>query len=191
MQWRMFLLPAAMAAFSPGPAPAGPCDPVPGSRFRQVAAMGEWEVSQIAALVPEGPARLYLGACGMGCVEGIAHPRASWDVAIEAGANGIAFVLSAAGGERGTIVFPWPESYEWSGTDTALTGGRAALYTELRFAGSVAGRGDFANEGAVPAELVLTGADNACITARSFAGWILSVEGPGASYRLFGRLRGP
>lgn len=190
----MSLFVAAMAVLWPGVAPAGPCDSAPGARFRQVAALGEWERGQIARLTPEGPARLYLGACGMGCVEGIAHPRAEWDVAIwdvaiESGGNGIVFMLSGGGSERGTLTFPWPESYEWFGADTSLGGGRAALHTEMRFEGAIAGRGDFAHDGPLPAELVLTGAGSACITARGFTGWTLSVEGAGASYRLFGRLR--
>jgi len=188
----MVSLLAGLAVLLPLAAVAGPCAAPSGTRFEQVSALGEWEVSQIAALVPEGPARLYLSACGLGCVRGIKAPRPSYDVAMAAGADGVTLTLSDGGGVRGSLRFAWPESFVWFGADTgpARAASGSALYTEMRLAGSVTGTGDFALGGAVPAELVLSGFGNTCVTTRSFSGWSLSVEGPGASFRLFGALSG-
>lgn len=151
--------------------------------------MGDWEASEIAQVTPTGPARLYLSACGLDCVHGIANPQSDYEVAFEVDENGLKLALGATG-ERGTIVFPWPESYTWFGTDTDLAAEGGDIYTELRFRSAVAGSGDFAQEMAQEAELVLSGFGNSCITLRSFQGWILSVSGAEAEYRLFGTFSG-
>lgn len=180
---------AVLLGIAPGAALSAACDAEPGARFAQSAALGDWEVGQIARLTPEGPAWLYLSACGFDCVAGIATPRRAWEAAMTTDAQGITLTLSQGGQARGQLRFAWQQSYEWFGADTALTGtGAGALYTEMRFAGTLTGSGDFA-AGPFPAELVLSGAGNACIVARGFSGFSLSVEGPGARYRLFGRLR--
>jgi len=191
---RMLIIPVAtaMLALSPGLVRAqAACVAKPGERFDQVSELGAWERSRIGALAPEGPARLFLGECGLGCVAGIDHPRASYDAAFEAGAEALTVVLSAGGRERGRLVFDWPEAYEWFGADTEpgnVSGGD--LYTEMRLRGTVSGSGDLGRARAVPAELVLSGFGNRCVTARSFSGWSLSVAGEGVRYRLFGGLKG-
>ena len=194
MQRPVLALAALIAGLLPGAALACACCADPGTRFEQVAERGDWEVTQIARLVPSGPARLYLGACGLGCVDGIANPQPRYDVAMAVSDNGIVFTLSGAGAERGTLTFPWPESYVWFGADIALSGlsgeRAAALYTEMRLRGPVAGTGDFAQDGPAEAELVLSGFGNMCILARTFEGWSLTVTGAGGDYRLFGRLTG-
>ena len=60
MQQRMGFLAMALAALWPAMSAAQPpCRPDPGTRFAQVAELGEWERSRIAALAPHGPARLF------------------------------------------------------------------------------------------------------------------------------------
>ena len=185
---RMVSLVTLVPALLPGAAFACACCADPGTRFEQDVARGNWEVKEISRLAPTSPARLYLTACGMECVEGIEDPRPTYPVAFDVSDNGIAFSF---GEGDGTLIFPWPADYRWFGADTALSGeGETALYTELRFRGSVAGTGDFANEGPTEAELVLSGQGNRCITARSFDGWSLTVYDETTQYRLFGTLDG-
>lgn len=180
------------AGLAPAAALACACCADPGARFEQVAGLGDWEISQIAALSARGPARLYVSACGMECVAGIDTPRDSYDVEMRADENGLTFKMSTGKTARGQIVFAWPDAYTWFGTDTNLDArdGAAELYTELRFVGSVTGSGDFAGDGPSRAELVFSGSGNTCITTRSFDGWMLSVRDERADYRLFGAVAG-
>ncbi|GAB4295595.1 MAG: hypothetical protein Kow0058_13120 [Roseovarius sp.] len=173
------------------------CVPAPGARFTQLSALGAWEVGQIARLRPDGPARLYQGRCGLDCAAGIAQPRPAWDVDMQASAEALILTLSAGGRTAGTLRLAWPQDYEWFGVDTDLSGragssgsSGSGFYAEMRFLGALEGSGDFAAAAGQPAELVLSGFGNACITSRSFSGWMLSVEGPKARFRLFGRLHG-
>ncbi|WP_422028726.1 hypothetical protein [Roseovarius sp.] len=185
---RMVALSTLVPALLPGAAFACACCADPGTRFEQDVVRGNWEVKEISRLAPTSPARLYLTACGMECVKGVENPQPTYPVTFEASENGMVFEL---GEGDGTLTFPWPDAYTWFGADTALTGeGQTALYTELRFRGSVAGTGDFANGGATEAELVLSGQGNRCITARSFDAWSLTVYDDTTQYRLFGTLDG-
>lgn len=173
----------------PGAALACACCADPGTRFKDVAELGDWEVAEIARLSPTSPARLYLSACGMDCVGGIADPQTAYDVTMDATESGLTLTLSDRRGPRGELTFAWPDSYTWFGVDTALGGrGDTELYTEMRFRGAVSGTGDFALQSPQQAELVLSGSGNMCITARSFDGWMLSVSDEAAQYRLFGTL---
>lgn len=191
MQQRMAFLATAVAVLWPVSVPAQPaCAPAPGTRFVQVAEMGAWERSRIASLSAVGPARLYLGGCGMDCVEGITQPRPAYDAAIKASDAALTLVLSADGAERGTLTFAWPDSHTWFGADTDLGDDLAeGFYTELRMAATVTGSGDFTHDGPARAELVLSGFGDMCITRRSFSGWSLTVTDEGAHYRLFGGLK--
>lgn len=190
MRYPIASLSFSLTALLPQAALACACCTDPGERFEHDVAMGEWEAAEIAQVTPTSPARLYLSACGFDCVHGIAGPQAEYDVGFEVDANGVTLALGDGRGPRGTLVFPWPESYTWFGTDTGLTGKGGDIYTELRFRGAVAGTGDFAQERAQEAELVLSGFGNRCITVRSFEGWILSVSGADTEYRLFGTFSG-
>jgi len=190
MQRRMVFLLAAAAALLPVATMAQPACVAPsGTRFEQVAGLGEWERSRIAALAPDGPARLYLTACGFDCVKGISDPRRAYDATMEVDEGAVTFVLSADGTVRGRLAFAWPDAYTWFGADIRPGDGSGDdLYTELRLSGALTGQGDFAHDGPARAELVLSGFGNMCITARSFSGWSLTVSGPGAEYRLYGGL---
>lgn len=185
---RMVSLFALAPAILPGAAFACACCADPGTRFEQDVTRGNWEVGEISRLEPTSPARLYLTACGMECVVGIEDPQPTYPVAFDVSENGVTFTL---GQGDGALTFPWPDAYTWFGADTALTGeGETSLYTELRFRGTVAGTGRFANEGPTEAELVLSGQGNRCITAQSFDAWSLTVYDETTQYRLFGTLDG-
>jgi len=178
-----------LPGFVPRAALACACCADPGTRFQEVSELGAWEISEIAALAPTSPARLYQSACGLDCVGGITDPQTAYDVAMEVTETGLAFVLSDGRGPRGALTFPWPETYTWFAVDTALDGkGDPQVYTELRFRGALAATGDFAQDGPVAAELVLSGFGNVCITRQSFDGWMLSVSDDSAQFRLFGTL---
>lgn len=186
MLGRMISIVAIILALLPGAAFACACCADPGTRFEQNVVRGNWEVEEISRLTPTSPARLYLTACGMECVEGLADPRPTYAVEFDVSDTAMTFTLGEGGG---TLTFPWPDDYTWFGADTALSGsGDADVYTELRFRGAVTGTGDFFIESQADAELVLSGQGNRCISARSFDGWTLSISDETAQYRLFGTL---
>ena len=184
---RISLLTALTLGGLPGAALACACCADPGTRFQDEVELGEWELSEIARLAATGPAQplsigLRVGVCGRH-----RKPQSSYEVSVTATNDGVTFSLGSGTGPGGALVFGWPESYTWFGADTTLAAqGDTQIYTELRFRGTVTATGDFAQDGPLEAELVLSGFGNMCITTRSFSGWMLSVSDEAAQYRLFG-----
>jgi len=175
----------------PGTALACACCADPGTRFQDEVELGEWEISEIARLAPMGPANLYQTACGLDCVEGIENPQTTYDVSIGTTDDGITFTLGDGSGPGGDLHFTWPDSYTWFGVDTSFAAeGDTQIYTELRFRGTVAATGNFAQNGPLQAELVFSGFGNMCISTQSFSGWTLNVSDEAAQFRLFGTVSG-
>lgn len=179
-----FLLSAWLLAALPGAALACACCAEKGTWFDERMALGDYEREELAKLRAEGPAILFLTACGMECIQGIEDPKDNYAVEMSLSDDALTFLL----GDHGDVRFSLPDSYEFFAVDTDPTkdGSAPKVYTEVRLDGTVTGRGDF--EGEADAQLILSGPGNMCISARNLAHWRLSVIGEGLDYRLLGAL---
>lgn len=177
-----------LAVLWPAGALACACCAERGERFAYDMELGAYEMDQLGQVAAQGPAHLFLTACGTVCVKGIDDPQERYAVALETGDGAVTLVLGDEGGQaRGRIVFTMPQAFTYAGVDTdPLSESRSvALYTELRFRGRAEGQGDFAGG---MAELVISGRGNMCIGAGGFDHWRLEVHADGVDYRLFGGL---
>ena len=178
-----------VALLWPAGALACACCAERGERFAYDMALGDYEIAQIATLKADGPAHLFLTACGMACVQGVRDPQERYSVQLEAAPDALRFLLSDADGvARGSLSLTLPERFIYFGVDTEplVQASGMTLYTEMRLPGRATGTGDFS--GVEGAELVLSGPGNMCIGAKNLAHWRLELRGEGVDYRLFGGL---
>lgn len=182
----------ALFLMLPGAALACACCAERGERFAYEVQVGGFEQGELARLSAEGPAKLFVTACGLECVKGLKDPQYEYGVTLSVNDAGLRFDFADPDGdERGALQMGWPASYVFSGVDTdpMAQAPDAQLYSELRLAGEVTGSGDFAGEEPMEATLVFAGRGNMCFQAAGLTHWVLDVSGEGVSYRLFGALR--
>jgi hypothetical protein len=126
--------------------------------------------------------------------EGIDQPAASYAVKVDWNKERAVFSLDDGKGHAGTLTLPTPEEITTAEIDTRdqpakATG--AVLYKEWTLTGKASATGAFAaaNDPNQRLSLTLQGHGDTCITGPDeFHYWTLVMDGPKASYILFGDL---
>jgi len=144
-------------------------------------------LAELARLAGDGSARLYVTACDLDCVSGIAEPDYELPLQIGFGDGEVRLTLKDG---RGEMRLPVPPQATHFAADSAPLAEAmpVALYSETRLGGVIAATGIFADAEGAEARLVLAGRGNQCWAAGGISHWLLDVAGPRAGFRLFGRL---
>lgn len=139
-------------------------------------------------------AKLFTGEADPSDVRGIATPAARYDLTAAWQNERLMFSLRDPAGGNGTLTLPRPVTVSVfevdPRTETREGGSGPSLYKEWKLTGKPAGTGVFAvGIGAGQLlTLILQGRGNSCTTAADFTHWTLVMQGPKASYSLFGDL---
>lgn len=152
----------------------------------------------IKMVQPDGKAQLYRTAADWGeAIRGLNNPDKSetYTVRMERSGDRWTLAFKDAPGNGGTIAITLPEAFEYFFADmrpgdvTKIDDVR--LYKEIRVAGAFHGTGMFAlkTRGRVRAEFIFHGHGSGCTFPDQLHHWTLTVRGPGARYRFFGKLQ--
>ncbi|MCP5036473.1 MAG: hypothetical protein GY945_02620 [Rhodobacteraceae bacterium] len=163
------------------------CCADPGERFTRSFTPDAYALEEFARLENEGPAQLFLTACGEDCVRGISEISFDYNVDWHLENHLLRVVTHDP---AGTIAVSLGDNVTRFSVDTAPMSHamNTPLYTEFRFNGEIHADGIFANADGAVGDLVLAGETNHCWSADALSHWILQVSGEGADFRLFGGL---
>lgn len=175
------------------------CCAEPGQRFVGASRFGSDSLGAqtIGQLQPDGKAQLYTTVADWEeQIRGLNNPDKSerYTVKLERDDKTWALKFSDNKGNSGVVIIALPKTFTYFAVDTAPGALPASaslqLYKELRVKGVMHGLGMFAlrTRGLVRAELIFHGRGNGCTSPDQFTHWTLDVNGPGARYRLYGRL---
>ncbi|MGI9387923.1 MAG: hypothetical protein ACR2OX_10880 [Methyloligellaceae bacterium] len=191
----LFAVAVGFAGAVPGWACA--CCAEPGERTLTATAFDDFHRRELESLTFARQAHLFTTVAGWDAIRGIANPDATEAYALAVKKDGTRWSLTFDDqqGNAGALELDLNDDYELFAVDPSpRPRGQIRLRKEWRFGALVAGSGMFEEglaEGKSIARFVLHGKGNSCTDVAQFKYWTLDVEGPGANYRFYGRLRAP
>jgi hypothetical protein len=149
--------------------------------------------AQIEGVRFAAPAQLYTGEAEPSDVKGITTPSSHYELKAEWQKDRLVFAFRDEAGRSGTLALQRPGTiavFEVDPRDEPDHGQGPSLYKEWTLTARAAGSGVF-SAGLGPSQqlsLIVHGRGNSCTSADHFKHWTLQMQGPKASYKLFGDL---
>ena len=196
----------AFIAASPAALLACACCAEPGTYFISTYKPGKFEIDLMRDFRFEKKSNLYMTEAGFDMVEGLDDISKEAEIAAFAQTydefdlvNGFTgrqwkFEMRSAGGKSGTLTLPVPAqmvNYKVDIHDQENRPNGPLLYKEYRFKGTVsAATGIFRTSAIRPTTyfLVFQGRGVGCDESYNYSHWRLEIEGPKASYAIYGKL---
>lgn len=168
------------------------CCTSPGQRNVAVAALDAGRRDEIHRLRFADEARLFLGEADPNDIKGIATPSARYELSTGWQKDQLTFAFTDVLRRTGTLSLRLPGTISIFEVDPRAPKAEREplLYKEWKLTAKAAGSGVF-GVGLGPSQLltlIVQGRGNSCTSSDDFTHWTLVMQGPKASYSLFGDL---
>jgi hypothetical protein len=176
---------------APVPARACACCSHQGQRNVNIETLDETKRAVLEELRFADKAELFLGEADADSAEGIANASSRYALKAEWRDSGIVFSLTGAEGGAGTLGLDLPDKisvFEIDPRNQPDLGTGPPLYKEWKLTGKAKASGAFSAGNGHTLTLIVQGGGNSCTSASDFGYWTLVMQGPKASYSLFGDL---
>jgi hypothetical protein len=185
------LIAACVTLTTSGSALACACCSHRGQRNVNIETLDETKRAVLEDLRFADKAELFLGEADADSVEGIANASSRYALKAEWQDGGIVFSLTGTDSGAGTLALDLPDKisvFEVDPRNQPDLGGGPPLYKEWKLTGKAKATGAFSAGNGHTLTLIVQGGGNSCTSASDFGYWTLVMQGPKASYSLFGDL---